>query len=289
MWDPMDVALFDKCINYITKHYKVVLLEELVMNDALKKEQNLVTISFDDGYKDNIEHAAPILKKYSCKASFYIVTDCIEHNSLTWTHILEHSFQYTQIPELKLEFDFLPVQLHTRLLPTKSDRVAYAKKLIPFLKTIAHEKREQVLETVKKTFTDCTLPKLMMNWDDIAKLNADGFFVGSHSVSHHMLGTMSDETQIKFELERSRQVILERLGYAPATISFPINSYNENTIRLSKEAGYTAGLAVHQRMYDPESDNDFEIPRIELYNESWWKTRMRITGFLEKIKTVIKN
>jgi hypothetical protein len=28
----------------------------------------------------------------------------------------------------------------------------------------------------------------------------------------------------------------------------------------------------------------FEIPRVELYNESWLKTYLRITGVLEKIK-----
>lgn len=288
MWDPMDVALFERCIKYITRNYNVLLLEDMMQSEEQKKGKKIATISFDDGYKDNIEYAAPILKKYNCKASFYIVTNCIENNTLTWTHILEHTFQYTTVPHFKLDFDFLPVELKVESLPTKNERIGYAKKLIPFLKTISHENREMVLDVVKTSFNDCELPKLMMNWSDVSQLKNSGFYVGSHSVSHHMLGSMTNENDVKFELEHSGNIIKERLGYFPSTISFPINSFNSTTIRLSKAAGYTTGLAVKQNLYNPATDGDFEIPRIELYNEPWWKTQMRITHLLEKIKTTIR-
>ena len=40
--------------------------------------ESVCTIGFDDGYRDNIDHALPLLKKYGCPASFYVVTDCID-------------------------------------------------------------------------------------------------------------------------------------------------------------------------------------------------------------------
>ena len=33
LWDPMDPALFEKCIKYITKNYDVVSLEEYVLSE----------------------------------------------------------------------------------------------------------------------------------------------------------------------------------------------------------------------------------------------------------------
>ena len=60
------------------------------------------------------------------------------------------------------------------------------------------------------------------------------------------------------------------------------------TIKISKEIGYKMGLAVKQMVYDPAQVDLFEIPRIELYNESWWKTRLRIDNTLERIKKIIK-
>ena len=83
LWDPMDVHLFDRCIKYISKNFDVRLAEDIYINGLKNTSRKKVaTIMFDDGYKDNFEFAAPILKKYGCKASFYVVTNCIEQNIL---------------------------------------------------------------------------------------------------------------------------------------------------------------------------------------------------------------
>jgi peptidoglycan/xylan/chitin deacetylase (PgdA/CDA1 family) len=288
LWDPMDVKLFDKCLKYITQKYEVGLLEDLVLSGDLKTNTSYATIVFDDGYKDNIEYAAPILDKYNCKASFYVVTDCIERNMPTWTHIIEHSFQYTEIDSIDLRLDFLPIELQVTSLPGQQARLDYIKKLKPFLKKIAHEKRNTVLNKIMEAYHDIELPEIMMNWQDLRELKQAGHYIGSHTATHCMLGTMTDENEIRNELSRSGKLIEKSLGHFPKTISYPVGSYNDTTIRLSKETGYSIGLAVKQTVYDPGKDDIFEIPRIELYNEPWWKTRLRITNFLEKIKTFIR-
>lgn len=287
LWDPMDVQLFDKCITYIRKHYEIELLEDLVEKGNATGKDNYATIMFDDGYKDNIEYAAEILSKHKCKASFYVVTDCIDKNIPTWTHTLEHLFQNTHIDNLNLPFDFLPDDLKITQLKTEADRLNYVSKIKPFLKTLTHEKRNLVLDKIILTYKDVELPKLMMSWDDLSELKNSGHYIGSHSVSHCMFGTMTNEAEIKYELETSAQIIKNKLGHFPKTISYPVGSYTETTKKLSKEAGYIIGLAVKQQIYNPEKDDVFEIPRIELYNEPWWKTRLRITNTLENIKSII--
>jgi peptidoglycan/xylan/chitin deacetylase (PgdA/CDA1 family) len=284
----MDVALFDKCIQYISKKYKVVLIEDLVFSDAIKSKHKYATIMFDDGYKDNIEFAAPILKKYNCKASFYVVTDCIDNNLPTWTHILEYLFQFTKKAEINIDFDFLPVELRTKNLPTPEERINYVSKLKPFLKKLSHHDRNLVLQRVNATYSDATLPNLMMNWSDLETLKNEGHYIGSHTITHCMLGTMSNEEDVKFELLTSGNKIKEKLGYFPLSISYPVGSYNERTKILAKEAGYKLGLAVKQNIYNPNKDDLFEISRIELYNESWWKTRLRISNTLEQVKAFIR-
>ena len=288
LWDPMDVALFDKCISYISSRYHVMLLEDLVSSPDLRTLKNVATILFDDGYKDNIQYAAPILAKYNCKASFYVVTDCIDYNIPTWTHILEHSFQYTNKSNINLIFDFLPSALRVTNLPTEDARMQYLRNLSPFIKTLPHKERNLVIARVRETFDDITLPKIMMDWDDLKELYQAGHYIGSHTLSHCMLGTMSDEAEIKNELLLSGQRIEQHLGYFPKTISYPVGSYNEDTIRLSKEAGYTIGLAVGQKLYDTIRDSLFEIPRIELYNESWLKTKLRILDYIEPLKSIVR-
>lgn len=290
LWDPMSVELFDKCIRYISKKYDVVQFEELVISDKYKKnnKKKIATIMFDDGYKDNIDFAAPILKKYNLKASFYVVTDCIDKNIPTWTHILEHLFQFTSVQNIEMSFDFLSKELIISRLNSHEERLNYVRKLKPFLKKISHDNRNLVLNKVIETYNDIELPKLMMNWDDLRKLKEEGHYIGSHTVSHCMLGTMNNENNIISELTLSSKRIEEQLGHFPITISYPVGSFNNTTKELSQKVGYKIGLAVKQNVHNPQKEDLFEVSRIELYNEPWWKTSMRITNTLENIKTFIR-
>lgn len=288
LWDPMDVSLFEKCIKYISGKYEVVLFEDIVFTEKINSKNRYATIMFDDGYKDNIEFAAPILDKYKCKASFYVVTDCIDKNLPTWTHILEHVFQFTNVSEITIDFDFLPVEYHTRKLNSKEDRITYVSKLKPYLKKITHNQRSEVLKRIEETYIDVKLPQLMMDWTDLKALNNAGHYIGSHTVSHSMLGTIQDENEVSKELVVSGERIKDELGYFPLTISYPVGSYNEVTKKISKQAGYKVGLAVKQNIYNPKKDDFFEVSRIELYNEPWWKTKLRIFNRLENIKSLIR-
>ena len=288
LWDPMDPVLFDKCIKQITKNYEVVLLEDYLADGDFKNHKRVATILFDDGYLDNLEFAAPVLAKYNAKASFYVVTDCIDKNIPTWTHVLEYYFQNSNAKTLELPFDYLPEQWQSSSFASREERIKFAKLLKPFLKKLQHEEREKVINHIQTHWNEIDLPKLMMNWDQVRELRDNGHRIGSHTVTHAMLGTMTNTEEIRHELIRSAERIREELGYYPRTISYPVGSYNQTVTELSRDAGYDWGLAVHQDKFTPTVDNLFEISRIELYNEPWWKTRMRISNRLEDVKKLIR-
>lgn len=60
---------FEKQIKFLTSNYQVLSLK-----DFFNFQDNSFVITFDDGYEDNYLHALPILKKYNCKATFFICT-----------------------------------------------------------------------------------------------------------------------------------------------------------------------------------------------------------------------
>lgn len=289
LWDPMNPVLFERCIKFIKRKYQVVVLEDYLLGEGdFSNHENIATILFDDGYLDNYEYALPILEKYNVKASFYIVTDCIDNNVTTWTHALDHLFQSTSKKHLSFTFNFLPKNLQILEASSKEDLLNFAKELKPFLKTLSFTERNKVLAEIERQFDDVELPKIMMDWNHIRKLSELGHHIGSHTVSHIMLGTVSDEDIIKKELVASKERIVEELKKEPISISYPVGSYNQKVQKLSKESGYKLGLVVNQDRYVPNTKNLFEIQRIELYNEHWWKTKLRITNRLEKIKKLIQ-
>ncbi|NOT74601.1 MAG: polysaccharide deacetylase family protein [Cyclobacteriaceae bacterium] len=286
LWDPMDVSRFEKAIQYISKNYEVRRLEDLIQSDEIHSKRRFATIVFDDGYKDNIEYGAEILSKYNCKASFYVVTDCIDKNIPTWTFMLDYAFGHTRISKIHLGFNFLPQELRVEDLFSADDRINYVKKFKGVIKKLSHVQRNQLLEVVFQTYNDVEFPKNMMSWNDLKQLSQAGHYIGSHTAAHGMLGTMDHVNEIRSELLTSAEAIEKNLGYFPTTISYPVGSYNQKVIDISKEVGYKTGLAVKQTIFNPEKDSQFEIPRIELYNEPWWKMKLRITNLLGNIKTV---
>jgi peptidoglycan/xylan/chitin deacetylase (PgdA/CDA1 family) len=288
LWDPMDVKLFDKVIKHIKNNFEVAVFENLLLSDADFIKNKYATIMFDDGYRDNFDFAAEILQRNNCQASFYVVTNSIDNNVPTWTYIFDYLFQNARQSNLLLDFDFLPKDLIVSNIQSTQDAVIYASRLKPFLKTLPNAKRSIVLQRVRESFSDVVIPKIMMTWDEIRELKNAGHYIGSHTVNHSMLGTMEKKDEILYELEYSGQVIERELGVFPLSISYPVGSFNTATKELSKQAGYKIGLAVGQEIYNPNVMDFYEVPRIELYNEPWWKTRLRISHKLEKIKSIIR-
>ena len=288
LWGPMELDLFEKHIRYIIKHHEVRLLEEAVFDHKLPQKKKLATIAFDDGYRDNIEYALDILDKHKIKASFYVVTDCIEKNIPIWTHVLDYTFQHTRINEIDMNFDFLPADCKVTSLPSKKHRIAYVIKLKPFLKNLTHFNRDKVIERVTGTFTDVVIPGMMMSWQDLSELKSCGHYIGSHTLSHHILVTMNDEAAIKKELVQSKHIIKEKLGHDPISVAYPNGNYDDKVMALAKEAGYSMGLTVSERIFNPRKDDLFAIPRIVLYNEPWWKAKLRMSTKLQDIKKMIR-
>ena len=81
-------AAFERHLRHLKKQYRVVPLEEAL--DLLQKKMftgKEMVVTFDDGYRDNVVVAAPLLRRYGMKAAFfltvgYIGTDTILHHDL---------------------------------------------------------------------------------------------------------------------------------------------------------------------------------------------------------------
>jgi peptidoglycan/xylan/chitin deacetylase (PgdA/CDA1 family) len=90
-----------------------------------------------------------------------------------------------------------------------------------------------------------------LTWDQLRKMKADGFEVGSHSVSHCDLtkekeGEDNDQymERIRNELFVSKQIIDQKLNQNTAYFAFPYGDYNHRVLSLCEEAGYKLGLSV---------------------------------------------
>jgi peptidoglycan/xylan/chitin deacetylase (PgdA/CDA1 family) len=280
MWDPIDPALFKQTLEYVQKYFHVAPLSEILFNPKPLSGKPLAAITFDDGYHDFIDYAIPLLDKHKMKASMYVVSDCIDKNLPTWTYIIDYLFMASKkLTWENFNFPDLPAEYQVVKWNSAQERINYCKKIKQYLKWIPATKRSIIIDSMLDNFNDIESPSgMMMNWNEVKQVHAAGFEVGSHSVSHSTLATIEDDAVIEFELKESARKIVENTGITPEIFSYPIGNYDERVKKLTKAAGYKAALAVNKKIYNPMVDDIFEIPRIELYNENWLKTKMRVNG-----------
>ena len=95
--------------------YTPVPLQELV--DYVDKDQNLpdkpMVITFDDGYTDNYTYAFPLLKKYNCRATIFVIGSSVGKSTYknTANPITPH-FDYNMAREMNLS-KLVSIQSHT--------------------------------------------------------------------------------------------------------------------------------------------------------------------------------
>ncbi|NOT51419.1 MAG: polysaccharide deacetylase family protein [Chitinophagaceae bacterium] len=284
MWSPMTVSLFSRIIRILTKKFLVVPFEAYQDDPgAFSSGKKIATVMFDDGYKDNIEFAAPVLAQFKCPASFYIVTDCVDKNIPTWTYLVDNALSKTRKNSIELSYDFVPENFKTIELKNLSGK---EKEIKPWLKKLSNQHRLLIMRSLLEQCNDVETPRKMMNWNDVRELGNNGFIIGSHSHTHPMLASLQNEDEISEELKISSQRIQQETGKLPATISYPIGSYDSRVVVLSKKEGYKYGLAVKQKFYNTNKDDIFEVPRVELYEEPSWKVNMRINGMYSFVKKI---
>jgi peptidoglycan/xylan/chitin deacetylase (PgdA/CDA1 family) len=75
------IERFDQHMAYVAKHFTTVSLKDIVEGKVPRNSAKpVIAVSFDDGYLDNYENAAPVLLKHQVPCTFFISTEKIRDN-----------------------------------------------------------------------------------------------------------------------------------------------------------------------------------------------------------------
>lgn len=78
-----------------------------------------------------------------------------------------------------------------------------------------------------------------LSWKQIREMNDNGMEIGSHALTHPNLTELNPE-QIKFELEKSKKILEDKLGKPINFLAIPGSHYNSKIKRIAREVGYLA-------------------------------------------------
>jgi peptidoglycan/xylan/chitin deacetylase (PgdA/CDA1 family) len=102
-----------------------------------------------------------------------------------------------------------------------------------------------------------------MTWDDLGELAELGWEIASHTRTHPMLTSLSDDALIT-ELCDSRQECAERIGAPVTSIAYPYGDVDDRVAAQTRKAGYEAAAALAW----PSAESDgYRYPRIGVYHK----------------------
>lgn len=75
----------DRQLGRLRRHCTPVALGDLLAHlDGAELPPNPALVTFDDGYRDNLEQAVPILKRHGIRAAFFIATSYVSERRIFW-------------------------------------------------------------------------------------------------------------------------------------------------------------------------------------------------------------
>lgn len=271
--------------NYTSKHihfqkFKQILKDlknngqVLSMDDLIKIKQQKISlpeksfsITFDDGYYNNYSIAAPILNDLNLSATFYVTTNFIENNSMSWIDMIEDSINNQKINK---KINYKNIKLNTLNQKNKKIFLNYLRKNIKRNKTINpynEVKKIAKLNSLVLPIKKNNIFDKKMSWKNLINLSKEkNFLIGGHGKSHQILSYLPQK-ELNKEIEESIDKISKKLNKNIKHYSYPegLNfCYGAREIKILKKNGIETSPTAIEGLNNSQDDL-FKLKRIFCY------------------------
>ncbi|MFO1257181.1 MAG: polysaccharide deacetylase family protein [Gammaproteobacteria bacterium] len=272
----MDVSLFETQMKILRQHFNPLGLSEgLYRLKSGTLPKRAVAITFDDGYKDNLSHAWPILKRYDLKPTIFVATGFL-NSGIMWNDAIIELVRRSQDV-----LDLTKDRLGCMPVGTLSEKLTTARYLIQSLKYCHPDLRNEVIDKVKSTIGLSIPADLMMTVTDIQQLALEGVEIGAHTVTHPILSKIPFEVA-ETEIMESKLFLEGILGQSIKYFAYPNGNpgvdYHLSHRNFLKTAGFEAGFSTWWAAANRQMDF-YQLPRFTPWDTSRVKFRLRMLQY----------
>lgn len=267
---------FEKQLKILKSRFHLCSLNEFVSNLEEKSNKFMITITFDDGYKDNLLNALPILEKLKIPASIYITTRFLNKEVDIWWYEINDVIQN----QSNLSFDYEKKKFNFILQNPKQKLSAY-RQLTQIFINLKISEQIKLLEKITNTKKRKNYSEICLNSEEVKILGKHSLItIGSHGHNHLNL-TILNESEIKYEINHSSKILENLLGYKVQHFCYPYGEKKQASIReynMIQELKFRS--AVTTRIYPIKNYNIFALPRIYVGEKTCDKTLINhLSGF----------
>jgi peptidoglycan/xylan/chitin deacetylase (PgdA/CDA1 family) len=276
-------ASFEEQMSLLARRFNPVTLDDI--HDFLAGNKTLpprpVAVTFDDGYADNSEIAAPILERYGVCGAFYVTVNAVEAAHPPWFCRLRHAFakaRRSTWTDARTE--------KVRSLESAADRRAAFLTACERCASLAGAAQTEALAKIEKELeVEPLAPRqsLMLSWNQVRRLRAAGHLIGSHTLTHPNLAQVG-QAAMRSELADSKLRLEQELCAPVIHFSYPSPilqpHWTPATRGATEEIGYRTAVTCDagpvRRGHDPLSLRRVSVP--EDKQEFLWQVECTLLG-----------
>ncbi len=271
--DVIDKTAFTWQMELLARYFNVLPLQQAVThlkNGTLPPRA--VSITFDDGYADNVTQALPILQQFDLTATFFIANGFLNGGRM-WNDTIIEAIRVITQPEIDLSF----IGLGQVNIQTPAQKYQVAQQIIKTIKHLDPAVRQQHTNQLANMAPE--LPDdLMVTTQQLKYLHQSGMTIGGHTVNHPILARLDNETA-QAEIKQNKQNLEQQLDTQLTLFAYP-NGKPEQDYRVEhadmvRAAGYQAAVSTQWGVASQTSDL-WQLPRFT----PWDKEPVR---FMERI------
>ncbi|MDE5440212.1 polysaccharide deacetylase family protein [Bradyrhizobium sp. CSA207] len=249
------------------------LHERLVQGNFARR---FAAFTLDDGYRDNLEFALPVLREFDAPLAVYVASDFAEGTGRLW---------WTALEAVIANADQIDVPIGNSALrldaTSPAAKQAAFDRLHDWLRALPgeHDLKREIEALCARYGVDIAAlcRGLCLSWDEVNRLAADPLVtIGAHSISHCNLARQSEEIAAQ-EMTVSKLRIEHALQAPVLHFAYPYGdreSAGNREFALAAAAGFKTAVTTRPGMLFAESAGQMTaLPRVSL-NGNYQDTRI---------------
>lgn len=251
--------------------YDVVSLDEAVNRLQLSETSRptgrfFVALTFDDGYRDTVEQAWPVLAHHGVPWTMYVTTGFADGTASLWWVELEEALRRLSTVTLDLEGGRFEARTGE-----DSEKQRAFRQLYWQLRSGSEENLRAAVATLsaKASIDGPALTReLCLPWETLKALaGALGVTIGAHTMTHPMLAKHSI-TVSEAEIAESRQRLETELGQSIRHFAYPVGdrtSAGPRDFQLAAQAGFESAVTTRPgHLFPGHARHLHALPRVSL-------------------------
>lgn len=244
--------------------YRFVSLDALPAYLASGNRQPVAVFTLDDGYRNNLEHAAPVFTRHEVPFTIFVAGGFIDRKEILWWETLADLLGQEKRLQFQFTGDVERIDVETlQQKQTAFDRIA------AFIHSIDETTAVDRLKAMAGLYDIDALKltsRLTLDEDGLRELIRNPFAsLGAHTITHRALARLSDDVA-RQEMERSAARVEKITGQRPTSLAYPYGdaaAVSARDHKLAGELGFTAAVTTQPGTLS-SSDNLLALPRISL-------------------------